>query len=222
MSPFERVSFFTQHDLFADFFPVYFQACKDASPVKSGVYQLAFASLAPAAIVAGLSVKATERYRPQMWIAWTLVIVALGLMSTLLATDSLGKSTGCLVLLGLGIGYVVFVDRGLSWSNTPTLTHGSILQTTTMYPIQSPLPVTQNATALSFMWFLRVFATVNISRALPSSILILSALGVGCHHWEHCSPERARKKASCIFFPVRRKHDYVRTYPRAPHAFSTG
>jgi hypothetical protein len=110
VSPFEGVPFFTQHNRFADFIPVYFQACKGASPVTSGVYQLAFASLAPAAIAAGLSVKATERYRPQMWIAWTLIIIALGLMSTLLATDSLGKSTGYLALLGWGIGYVVYVD----------------------------------------------------------------------------------------------------------------
>ncbi|KAG8217053.1 MFS general substrate transporter [Butyriboletus roseoflavus] len=122
------------------FFPVYFQACKGASPVTSGVYSLAFASLAPAAILAGISVRLTGRYRPQMWIGWTLAIIALGLMTTVLATDSVEKPVGYLLLLGWGIG---------------------ILHTTTVYPIQAPLPVTQNAPALAFMWFLRSFATVS-------------------------------------------------------------
>ena len=99
-----------EHDHDTDYFPVYFQACKLASPVKSGVYSLAFASLAPAAVTAGISVKATGRYRPQTWIGWIITVVALSLMSTILATDSLGISIGYVALLGLGIGYVVFVD----------------------------------------------------------------------------------------------------------------
>ncbi|KAN0082557.1 hypothetical protein V8E55_008352 [Tylopilus felleus] len=35
-----------------------------------------------------------------------------------------------------------------------------MLSATPMYPIQAPLPVTQNAPALAFMWFLRSFASV--------------------------------------------------------------
>ncbi|KAI9572003.1 major facilitator superfamily domain-containing protein [Boletus coccyginus] len=144
------------------FFPVYFQVCKGASSVASGVYALGMAAIAPAAILTGFSVKATERYRPQIWMAWTLTITALGLMSTLHVTDSLGKSIGCLVLLSWGIG---------------------MLQTTTMYPIQAPLPVTQNAPALAFMWFLRSFATVwgitigstvlqnELAKRLPASFI---------------------------------------------------
>lgn len=95
----------------ADFFPIYFQGCKGDSPVASGVKTLAFASLAPAAIITGLSVNATGRYRVQMWISWTIIIVALGLMSTLHATDALGKSIGYLLFLGFGIGYVMFTDK---------------------------------------------------------------------------------------------------------------
>lgn len=60
-----------------------------ASPVLSGVYSLAFASLAPAATITGLSVKPTGRYRPQMWMGWVLTVAALGLMSTIRATDPL-------------------------------------------------------------------------------------------------------------------------------------
>ncbi|KAG8221503.1 MFS general substrate transporter [Butyriboletus roseoflavus] len=121
------------------YYPVYFQACKGASPITSGIYLLAFSSLAPAAVITGLSVKATGRYRPQIWIGWVFTIIALGLMSTISATDSLEKSVGYLVLLGCGIG---------------------MLNATPMYPIQAPLPVMQNAPSLAFMWFLRSFATV--------------------------------------------------------------
>ncbi|KAH0836447.1 MFS general substrate transporter [Lanmaoa asiatica] len=149
-----------QHNYFADFLPVYFQACKGASPVQSGVYALALTAIAPGAIGGGLSVNITKRYRPQMWIAWVVTIIALGLMSTLQVTDPIGKSIGYLVLLGWATGYVVFVDRHLSRSDTPALTHGSVLNATPMYPIQAPLPVTQNAPALAFMWFTRSFSTL--------------------------------------------------------------
>ncbi|KAF8553128.1 hypothetical protein OG21DRAFT_1281152 [Imleria badia] len=60
-------------------------------------------------------------------------------MSTVLATDSLGKSIGYFVILGLG---------------------GGVMNATPMYPIQAPLSVTQNAPALTFMWFLSSFAGV--------------------------------------------------------------
>ncbi|KAH0828929.1 hypothetical protein J3R83DRAFT_2353 [Lanmaoa asiatica] len=121
------------------FFPVYFQACKGASPVQSGVYALAFVAVAPGAVGGGLSVNITKRYRPQIWMAWAVTIIALCLMSTLQATDSIGKSIGYLVLLGWGTG---------------------VLNATPMYPIQAPLPVTQNAPALAFMWFIRSFSTL--------------------------------------------------------------
>ena len=93
-----------------------------------------------------------------MWIAWTLTTIALGLVSTLLATDSLGKSATW--FCSAGAQYVVYVDRGLSWSIS-ILTHGSILQTTPSH--SSTPPVMLNVPALSFMWFLRSFAMVTIS-----------------------------------------------------------
>ncbi|KAF8839383.1 MFS general substrate transporter [Paxillus ammoniavirescens] len=121
------------------FFPVYFQGCKGLSPVLSGVYGLGASSLAPAAIASGIAVKISGRYRLLIWAGWAMLIVSLGLMTTLRATDSIGTSVGYTVLMGAGIG---------------------VLYTTTMYPIQAPLPVTQNAPALAFMWFLRSFAGV--------------------------------------------------------------
>ncbi|KAN0082553.1 Major facilitator superfamily domain containing protein [Tylopilus felleus] len=134
-------TFFTLMTSFAVvyYIPVYFQACKGASPVLSGVYTLALGSLAPAAIVTGISINVTRRYRPQMWLGWIFMIVGFGLMSTIIATDSIGKSIGYMMLLGCGIG---------------------LLSATPMYPIQASLPVTQNATSMTFMWFIRSFASV--------------------------------------------------------------
>ncbi|KAF8443970.1 major facilitator superfamily domain-containing protein [Boletus edulis BED1] len=120
-------------------FPVYYQACKGTSPSLSGVYLLTMSTLAPAAILSGISVKTSGRYRPQTWVGWALTGIALGVMSRIHANEPLGTSFGCLALLGLGIG---------------------MLCATSMYPIQAPLPVTQNAPALAFMWFLRAFAAV--------------------------------------------------------------
>ncbi|KAF8546204.1 MFS general substrate transporter [Imleria badia] len=131
------------------YFPIYFMACKGTSSMVSGIYSLGFASLAPAAIITGFSVKATGRYRPQTWIGWTFIIIALGLMSELLVRDSPGKSIGFLVLLGCGAG---------------------MLAGTALYPIQAPLPVALNAHALAFMWFLRSFASL-VGITIGSTVL---------------------------------------------------
>jgi len=104
VSLFEEAANPAEHNYCTDYFPVYFQACKGASPVVSGVYSLAFASLAPAAIATGLTIKHTGRYRPQMWLGWIITVIALVLMSTIRATDPLAKSFGLVALLGCGIG----------------------------------------------------------------------------------------------------------------------
>ena len=89
------------------------------------------------------------------------MIVGFGLMSTIIATDSIGKSIGYMMLLGCGIGYVAFLGRGLSQSDALDLFRGRLLSATPMYPIQASLPVTQNATSMTFMWFIRSFASVS-------------------------------------------------------------
>ncbi|KAF8553804.1 MFS general substrate transporter [Imleria badia] len=144
------------------FCPVYFQACKGASPVMSGVYILSFSSIVPSGLITGLSITATKRYRPQIWAGWAIVIVGFGSMSTVLATDSLGKSIGFFVILGLGAG---------------------VVNAALMYPVLAPLSVTQNAPALAFMWFLSAFAGVwgitvggtvvqnELAKKLPASFI---------------------------------------------------
>ncbi|KAF7328708.1 putative transporter C3H1.06c [Mycena venus] len=64
------------------FLPVYFQACHSASALRSAVLGLGVAALAPAAIVAGVLVSKTGRYRPQMWTGWGISMIGLGLLST--------------------------------------------------------------------------------------------------------------------------------------------
>ena len=141
----------------------------------SGVYTLALSSVVLSSSITGISITATKRYRPQIWICWALNIVGFGLMSTTLATDPLGKSVGCLLLLGLGSGCVVSIDRELLPFNSEASIHGSGLNASFMYPIVAPLSVTQNAPALAFMWFLAAFAGVGIPTSfLPHNCLLTS------------------------------------------------
>ncbi|KAI9463153.1 MFS general substrate transporter [Boletus coccyginus] len=77
-----------------------------SSPIMSAIYSLAVTSLAPSALITGLSIEVTERYRPQMWVGWAIVIVGFGLVCTTLAMDSLRKPFGFVVILGLDAGCV--------------------------------------------------------------------------------------------------------------------
>lgn len=123
-----------------DYLPVYYQACKDASPIGSGVdlFGLAF-TLLPVGAVSGLSVTKSGRYRPQLWFAWICLVVGAGLLSTLHFDSSRGASIGYQIILGFGIG---------------------TLMTSTFFPVLAPLPVTLNAPALAFFMFVRFFSQV--------------------------------------------------------------
>ena len=81
------------------------------------------------------------------------------------------------------------------------------LYATTMYPIQAPLSVTQNAPALAWMWFLRSFAGVSIrpfnsspmTRMLTSSHWIISRSGAsrsGTPFSKTSSQRRFRRRLS--------------------------
>jgi hypothetical protein len=90
--------------MYLDFVPVYFQACKDADAISSGVRTLGLASIAPAAILGGVSVKIWKCYRPQIWIAWALQIVGAALMTTVKSDTSNAMTVGFCVLYGAGAG----------------------------------------------------------------------------------------------------------------------
>ncbi|KAJ7131555.1 major facilitator superfamily domain-containing protein [Mycena crocata] len=122
------------------YMPVFFQACKGASPTASGVdvFGLGFV-IAPSNIVAGLTISRTKHYRPQLWLSWCFIMVAAGLLSTLHADSSRGKAIGFEALIGVGIG---------------------ILTTATYFPVLAPLPISENAHALAFFIFTRAFGQV--------------------------------------------------------------
>ncbi|KAH9936927.1 iron permease [Amylocystis lapponica] len=122
------------------YIPVYFQACKGASPIGAGVDQLSVALVtAPVGIISGVSVNKTQRYRPQLWASWVFLIVGTGLLISVEADTPKGHAIGYLILAGIGLG---------------------ILVTTTYFPVLAPLDVSHNAPALAFFMFLRNFAQV--------------------------------------------------------------
>jgi hypothetical protein len=124
------------------YLPIYFQACKLASPIGSGVDLFGLAlTIAPFAIFTGLSVQILKRYRPQNYIGWVLNIVGFALLSTLSADSAKGKYIAYEVVLGIGLG--------MTWIST-------------QFPILAPLPYSNNAHALAFFTFLRCFAQVRV------------------------------------------------------------
>ncbi|KIJ48812.1 hypothetical protein M422DRAFT_225924 [Sphaerobolus stellatus SS14] len=121
------------------YIPVYFQAVKDTTPLAAGVHMLGLASIALSAVIGGTSVKILQRYRPQIWLGWILMIIGMALFTTIKLQSPSGSAIGFSVVYGIGAG---------------------INYATSIYPVQAPLPVQANAHALSFHSFLRSFAGV--------------------------------------------------------------
>ncbi|PBK61155.1 related to fusarin C cluster-transporter [Armillaria ostoyae] len=121
------------------FIPIYYQGCKDSSPLTSGVQMLGFASISPASIVAGVTVVATQKYRPSLWFGWCLTIVGTVLISTVHADTPSAVMIGYTIVTGVGAGFVYALAQ---------------------FPVQAPLPVTENARSLAFFAFLRAFSSI--------------------------------------------------------------
>ncbi|KAJ7312393.1 iron permease [Mycena albidolilacea] len=122
------------------YMPVYFQACMDASPIASGVdiFGLAF-SVAPSALLVGLSIAKTRQYRPQIWLSWSLAIIGLGLFTTLDVDSSRAKAIGFQIIPGVGLG---------------------MMTAAIFFPILAPLPVESNAHAIALYTFFRNFSNI--------------------------------------------------------------
>lgn len=133
------------------------------------MFSLAY-TIVPAGIVGGISVAKTGRYRPQLWLAWVLLLISTGLLSTLKADTPLVGSIGYSVIGGFGLG---------------------ILMSVTYYPVLAPLPLSMNANAVAFFMFVRFFAQVCASdlNVGKNSVMTLVSEGLGCHGWWHGAAE---------------------------------
>ena len=121
--------------------PVYYQACKGASPTGSGVDFLSLTlTLGPVLILTGASVQITKKYRAQLWIGWSFLVLATGVLTLLKADSPLSHGVGFPVLVGIGSG---------------------IIYSATYFPVLAPLPISENAHAMAFFSFCRSFAAVN-------------------------------------------------------------
>ncbi|KAJ7599216.1 Mfs1.2 [Mycena floridula] len=122
------------------YIPVYYQACQGASVVHSGVDMLGISvSVGPSAVLAGVSVTMTNRYRPQLWIGWIILLVGISAFAVRGETASLREAVGIPILIGVG---------------------GGMLASTTYFPVLAPLPVTENAHALAFFAYCRTFSGI--------------------------------------------------------------
>ncbi|KAI0776679.1 iron permease [Trametes elegans] len=120
------------------YLPIYFQASKEVSAIKSGIdmFGLSF-SIPLFAIVAGVSIEVFSKYRPQNYLGWVFTIVGFVLLSLLNKDSGPAKYIGFQIPLGVGLG---------------------ILWISTQFPILAPLPFSNSAYALAFFIFVRNFA----------------------------------------------------------------
>lgn len=132
--------------------PAYFQACKDASPVKSGVEALPFAATTGTLLMlTGITVAVSKAYRVQLWVAWACFMISLGVMTTVHADTPLPNTLGFSALVGVASG---------------------IVYSCTYYPVLAPLPASENAHALALFAFFRSFAAVRPFFILFSSYML--------------------------------------------------
>ena len=131
------------------FLPVYFQAVKEASPIRSGVDLLPSAVTGiPFAILAGSGLSTINRYRPFHFIGFIFLILTYGLFALLSASTSTAAWIGFQILGAVGVGFLL---------------------TTTLPAVQAPLPEPDVATATATWAFLRSLGGIW-GVAIPSAV----------------------------------------------------
>ncbi|KAJ7611710.1 MFS general substrate transporter [Roridomyces roridus] len=144
------------------YLPTWFQSVHDATPIQSGIYFLPMAaSISPAAIVQGLLIAKLGHYRLINLIGWSAVLLGLGLFITLDRNTSLGVIVVFQIIQGVGMGLLYALT----------------------FVVLAPLPVSENASAVSLLSFVRAFSqswgvaiagsviSNKLASTLPSSIL---------------------------------------------------
>ncbi|KAM4057562.1 major facilitator superfamily protein [Hirsutella rhossiliensis] len=131
------------------FLPVYFQAVREASPMRSAVMLFPIATTsAPAGVLAGVFITKTGRYRVWQLLGLGLMSLGCGMCNLLNATSPTGQWVGFQLLLGFGFGFVF---------------------TSTLPPILASLAESDVATATGAWTFLRNFGSVW-GLAIPGAI----------------------------------------------------
>ncbi|KLO19543.1 MFS general substrate transporter [Schizopora paradoxa] len=84
--------------------PLYFQIL-GSSATMSGVRQMPLSvGSSITAIISGIIVSKTGKYRPVMWVAWTLMTLGFGLMIMMEENSSQAKQELVILITGLGVG----------------------------------------------------------------------------------------------------------------------
>ncbi|KAH8833360.1 major facilitator superfamily domain-containing protein [Flagelloscypha sp. PMI_526] len=137
------------------YIPVYFQAVKGDSPIRSGIHILPVALfIAPMAMVNGIAVQVFKRYLPGNYIGWILSTVGFGILSLLKEDSKTSAWVGYQILVGAGVGF---------------------LFSATVFPVLAPLSVERSAAALAFFTFMRTWAQtwgITISATILQNELI--------------------------------------------------
>jgi hypothetical protein len=131
------------------YLPIYFQSLRHASPLKSGVYTLpTFVGVVPFAMVGGVILSKTGRYKPIHLVGFTFLTVSYGLFS-LLNRDSTPSAWVCFQLVGaLGVG---------------------LLAAILLPAVQAPLPESLVASSTSVWSFARGFGAL-FAFTIPSAV----------------------------------------------------
>lgn len=120
--------------------PIYFQAIKSASPLRSAVQVFPATAPAPfAAIFAGVVMSITGRYRLQIFVAWAVIIAGSALLCIFDIDTSEYQWILIQALTGLGIGAMFAL---------------------TLSPIQASVPVEELAHATATFAFCRSFGSI--------------------------------------------------------------
>jgi len=94
------------------------------------------ATISPAAIVQGLIIAKLGHYRLINLVGWSVLLIGLGLFVTLNRTTSVGVIAVFQIIQGLGMGFLY----------------------ATTFVVLAPLPISENAAALSLLSFVRTFS----------------------------------------------------------------